>query len=322
MTQKRPYHESSSLVPEVFHSNKIVHETSSFTGAFSPNLSAPALQRLPEFRTATHRIAAWRKPSRQKSLDPSKPLFDTGHDDDGESWAGTRLARVLNDTQVVGTVVVARWYGGQNIGPVRFTHIENCAKEAIWKWKVATADAEEKGAVKKQRIDDEGTKKDLVEELAQRDKSIAALRKLLAEKKANLSGEEAVPVTPQREMDYEKMGVDVLRRLDKARDATIAAILKQMDKLDEDLKLLEGLDDDALDEFEEADTKDTDPSEKNQSTRSLEAMASSKDELAGANIGEPGTTKVELVETDDTSQHSPSSRHHQDPPPDPAVPQT
>lgn len=250
MAQKRSHPEST---PETFHSAKIIEQTSSFIGVFSPTLSAPALQRLPEFRSATHRIAAWRKPSRQKSLTPSKPLYDTGHDDDGESWAGGRLARVLNDTQAVGTVVVARWYGGQNIGPVRFTCIENCAKEAIWKWKVATSEKEKEEQGKKQRVDDEARRKELVEELKQRDSSIAALRRLLAEKKAKLSGEDVVPTTPQKPTDYAKMGLDVLKRLDKARDATIAAILKQMDKLDVDLKLLDGLDDDALDDLDETD---------------------------------------------------------------------
>src|SRR5690242_6181035 len=153
MAQKRAHPESPPIIPEVFHSSKIDEQTSSFIGAFSPTLSATALQRLPEFRTASHRIAAWRKPSRQKSLTPSKPLLETGHDDDGESWAGGRIARVLNDTQAVGTVVVARWYGGQNIGPIRFAHIESCAKEAIWKWKVAVEDGEREEQRKKQRID-------------------------------------------------------------------------------------------------------------------------------------------------------------------------
>jgi hypothetical protein len=251
MAQKRSHAET---IPETFHSAKIIEQTSSFIGVFSPTLSAPALQRLPEFRTATHRIAAWRKPSRQKSLTPSKPLFDTNHDDDGESWAGGRLARVLNDTQVEGTVVVARWYGGQNIGPVRFACIENCAKEAIWKWKVAADEAEKEEQSKKQRVDDEAKKRELVEELRHRDHSIAALRRLLAEKKAKLSGEEVAPATPLKPTEYAKMGLDVLKRLDKARDATIAAILKQMDKADEDLKLLDGLADEGLDDLEEVDS--------------------------------------------------------------------
>jgi hypothetical protein len=253
MAQKRSHPDSAPDIPDIFKSVQIVEQTSSFIGAFSPTLTAAALQRLPEFRTATHRIAGWRKLSRQKSLTPSKPLFDTGHDDDGESWAGGRLARVLNDTQVAGTVVVARWYGGQNIGPIRFAHIENCAKEAIWKWKVANSEAEKEEASKRQRVDDEAAKKQLVDELTQRDRNIAALRKLLVEKKAKLSGEDMAPPTPQKAIDYEKMGLDVLKRLDKARDATIAAILKQMDKLDEDLKLLDELADNALDDLDETD---------------------------------------------------------------------
>jgi hypothetical protein len=279
MVQKR-FHPDSTPTQEVFKSAKIDEQTSSFVGAFSPILSAAALQRLPEFRTATHRIAAWRKPSRQKSLTPSKPLFDTGHDDDGESWAGGRLARVLNDTQVSGTVVVARWYGGQNIGPVRFTHIENCAKEAIWKWKVAVSEVEKEEANKKQRVDDEASRRKLVEELAQRDHSIFVLRKALAEKRAKLSGEDVVPVTPQKTVEYETMGLDVLKRLDKARDATIAAILKQMDKVDEDLKLLDGLDDDALDDLKETDSPSKDKStELNEiSTTKLEAEKSKTDD--------------------------------------------
>ncbi|KAF3005821.1 hypothetical protein E8E13_008172 [Curvularia kusanoi] len=251
MAQKRSRPDSAPAIPEIFQSARIVEQTSSFIGAFSPTLTAAALQRLPEFRTATHRIAAWRTLSRQKSLTPSKPLFDAGHDDDGESWAGGRLARVLNDTQTAGTVVVARWYGGQNIGPIRFTHIENCAKEAIWKWKVANSEAEKEEASKRQKVEDEAAKKQLVNELTQRDQNIVALRKLLAEKKANLSGDDAVPPTPQKAIDYGKMGLEVLKRLDKARDATIAAILRQMDKLDEEIKLLDGLDDDTLDDLNE-----------------------------------------------------------------------
>ncbi|KAJ4380331.1 hypothetical protein N0V86_004642 [Didymella sp. IMI 355093] len=135
-----------------------------------------------------------------------------------------------------------------------FACIENCAKEAIWKWKVATDEAEKEEQSKKQRIDDEAKKKDLVEELMHRDHSIAALRRLLAEKKAKLSGEEVAPATPSKPTEYAKMRLDVLKRLDKARDATIAAILKQMDKVDEDLKLLDGLADDGLDDLEEVDS--------------------------------------------------------------------
>jgi putative IMPACT (imprinted ancient) family translation regulator len=245
MTSKRERSASPSSLPTVFKSTKIDEQTSSFIGAFSTSLSAKALQQLPEFRSASHRIAAWRNRSRQKSLMPeSKILYESGHDDDGESWAGKRLQNVLNDTQAEGVVVVARWYGGQNIGPIRFTHIENCAKEAIWKWKVASTQVERDAASKKQKVDDEAQRRELVKNLQERDFNIFSLRKLLAEKKAELEEQEVALPTPQKPQPYEKMGTDALKRVAKARDATIAFILKQIDKTEEELRLVQALEDD------------------------------------------------------------------------------
>jgi hypothetical protein len=178
----------------------------------------------------------------------SKTLYDLGHDDDGEKWAGGRLSNVLADTQATGVVVVARWYGGQNIGPIRFTHIENCAKEAIWKWKVADDSAKKEQATKKQKVDQEARQKELAKNLQERDYNIFALRKLLAEKKAKLQDEEPAPPTPQKMLDYGQMAMDGLVRVDRARDATIAFILKQIDKVDEELKLVEALEEGMQDE--------------------------------------------------------------------------
>jgi len=183
----------------------------------------------------------------------SKVLYDLGHDDDGEKWAGGRLQNVLNDTQAEGTVVVARWYGGQNIGPIRFTHIENCAKEAIWKWKVASTQLAQEAASKKQKTDEETKRKELVKNLQERDFNIFTLRKLLAEKKAKLEDQEPAPPTPQKPQAYERMAMDALMRVDKARDATIAFILKQIDKVEEELTLVEALEDDTKDLWEDAD---------------------------------------------------------------------
>ncbi|EUC44542.1 hypothetical protein COCMIDRAFT_97994 [Bipolaris oryzae ATCC 44560] len=239
-------HSPSPASLEIYFSAPIHEQTSSFTAAFSPSLSARALQALPEFRSATHRIAAWRKPSRQISLMPaSHTLYDTGHDDDGEKWAGTRLSNVLRDTSTCGTVVVGRWYGGQNIGPIRFTHIETSAKEAIRKAKVAGASSSDiQGKVQEEEEQEEETRrKELISNLQERDYNIFALRKLLSEKKARLQGEGRVELpTPQKLMDYDRMGMEALGRVDKARDATIAFILKQIDKIEDEAKLAETLD--------------------------------------------------------------------------------
>jgi len=239
---------STPSSPSSVHLSTSIHEsTSTFAGAFSPSIPPQTLQALPSFATATHKICAWRRPSRQKSLTAnSKPLYDEGYDDDGESWAGKRLSSVLRDTQTEGTVVVARWYGGHNIGPIRFAHIEACARDAIARGKLAqTQDA----AVKKQKREDEMRRAALVEHLQERDYNIFALRKLLAEKRrgvecrgmAEKDKEKEVELqTPQKIQAYEGMGLEALNRIGKARDATIAFVLKQIDRVDEELRLVEG----------------------------------------------------------------------------------
>ncbi|KAF1829753.1 hypothetical protein BDW02DRAFT_573671 [Decorospora gaudefroyi] len=44
---------------------------------------------------------------------------------------------MLRKWQVEGTVVVARWYGGQPIGREPFRHITTCAQQAIARWRAA-----------------------------------------------------------------------------------------------------------------------------------------------------------------------------------------
>lgn len=53
-------------------------------------------------------------------------------DDDGESAAGGRLLHLLQilDARNV-AVVVSRWYGGVLLGPARFTHINNAARNLL-----------------------------------------------------------------------------------------------------------------------------------------------------------------------------------------------
>ena len=56
--------------------------------------------------------------------------------DDGEHGAGKRLLGILQDDNATDIVVVCtRWFGGHHIGPKRFDHIKECAKEALQKLK-------------------------------------------------------------------------------------------------------------------------------------------------------------------------------------------
>ncbi|EFA00826.2 Protein IMPACT-B-like Protein [Tribolium castaneum] len=74
---------------------------------------------------ATHNISAYRILTSQGTI-----LQDC--DDDGETHAGGRilhLLQILNVTNVM--VVVSRWYGGIQLGPDRFKHINNAARQVL-----------------------------------------------------------------------------------------------------------------------------------------------------------------------------------------------
>ncbi|KAI0359567.1 ribosomal protein S5 domain 2-like protein [Trametes cingulata] len=86
-------------------------------------------------RPATHEIAAWRcmvlKPGKTGLGGPDDFEVVSGFDEDGEKYAGAKLLKVLTTEGVMdAVVVVSRWFGGEMLGPVRFDHIEMCAREA------------------------------------------------------------------------------------------------------------------------------------------------------------------------------------------------
>lgn len=243
---------------KIYTSQPIHDRESIFVAFYSPHPGLPPkeLQQINEGKTASHRILAWRTPSKQRTLAPTtKILCDSGHDDDGEQWAGKRLENVMTEMDVMGTICVARWYGGVMLGPVRFKHIEDVAREAVKVWR------EEQGG-KRQRVDEpvalgrQGSqpetmrpeelkrrKEDLVRTLARRDESVVTLRTLLDAKKAELASVTKVSSTaattaasPSRKINYEGMPFARLQALENARDATIQFLLKQIDKAEEDQK--------------------------------------------------------------------------------------
>lgn len=260
---------------EVFTSAPIMDRSSTFVAHFHPlsntnttlggkplslTSTVKSFQAHPDFASADHRMVAWRRPSSQRTLAPTtatgagNTIYTTGSDDDGEKYGGKKLERVLNDLDVEGTVVVARWYGGIMLGPVRFTHIETVAKEAIMMWK---AKVDHESAAKRQKVQDAADEADrarLARQLEERDSSIVALRGLLAEKKGTTTSTPGASTTgstetssqtqaptitnlsPAKKMDYSVMPLQRLRQLEKARDATIGFILKQLDKAEEEEK--------------------------------------------------------------------------------------
>ena len=199
---------------------------STFVGLYSPTLSVKELQAHAKTEDATHRMAAWRKTGSQRSLKSSQPLMESGHDDDGEKYGGKTVEKVMEAMGVEGVVVVARWYGGIMLGPVRFDHIRNCAQVAISNWSSMSD-----GASKRGKIQTESEQKaELEQTLRERDENIVVLRGLLAEKKGQGSSQESTSNSPAKIPDYEKLPLHVLKRLEDVRDATIGWILKGIEE--------------------------------------------------------------------------------------------
>lgn len=109
------------------------------------------------------------------------------------------------------------------LGPVRFTHIEAVARDAIRKAAVAPACT----PITPQE-DDDCDRRRLGRVLEERDRSIRALRGLLREKMDDPGG----VVQEAKEMGYGKMGVQVLKKLEVARDGTITWLLKEIDRVE------------------------------------------------------------------------------------------
>ncbi|KAL8919739.1 MAG: hypothetical protein Q9208_006605 [Pyrenodesmia sp. 3 TL-2023] len=226
---KRARSSDLDVAPVLYESSPIQDRSSRFIAYFSPQVPAKELQRHPNFSQASHRIAAWRKPSTQSSLS-SQPVFDTGYDDDGEKFGGKTLEKVLVTASVAGAVVVARWYGGIMLGPVRFDHIRNCANEAIARWRAV---ASARPAKQLKVHEDIERKEKLIAILKERDQSITILRGLLAEKKGQqaFSGQSAGG-SLAKASKYSALPLPALERLENVRDATIGWILKEIEKVE------------------------------------------------------------------------------------------
>lgn len=80
-----------------------------------------------KFANATHNMYAYRI----KQAGDGK-MFLQDCDDDGETHAGSRMLHLLEILECQNVlVVVSRWYGGIQLGPDRFKHINNAARNVL-----------------------------------------------------------------------------------------------------------------------------------------------------------------------------------------------
>ncbi|KAG9509113.1 Protein IMPACT-B [Fragariocoptes setiger] len=136
-----------NFVPEIYSGESVVDRKSVFQGhcanVYSVDHVKIMLNKLKENKkiaNAFHNMYAYRvekevtfgSSNASKSTNAFNIVQDC--DDDGEQAAGGRLLtllQILNAVNVV--VVVTRWYGGIQLGPARFKHINNAARDALVK---------------------------------------------------------------------------------------------------------------------------------------------------------------------------------------------
>lgn len=120
-------------VPLIKHGSAITDRRSTFQPHLAPVVTPrqvkTVLEKLYENKkiaSATHNIYAYR------IYCEDKHSFLQDCEDDGETAAGGRLLHLLQILDVRNVmVVVSRWYGGILLGPDRFKHINNCARNIL-----------------------------------------------------------------------------------------------------------------------------------------------------------------------------------------------
>ncbi|XP_072946484.1 protein IMPACT-A-like [Epargyreus clarus] len=121
--------------PEIIHGEVIIDRKSSFQGHAAEvhslddiNAVLAKLKQNKKILNATHNMYAYR--IEKKASKGTTVLQDC--DDDGETHAGGRMLHLLQILDQKNTlVVVSRWYGGIQLGPDRFRHINNATRQVI-----------------------------------------------------------------------------------------------------------------------------------------------------------------------------------------------
>ncbi|KAJ1969388.1 hypothetical protein IWQ62_000656 [Dispira parvispora] len=123
---------ASRSIPEITTGGLIEDRHSVFVAHVSRVNSVPEAQHVVwqllqdrKIAKATHNIVAYR-------IQPDNGPWIQDYDDDGETAAGGRLLHLLQLLEMRNVlVVVTRWYGGIQLGPDRFKHINNSARRTL-----------------------------------------------------------------------------------------------------------------------------------------------------------------------------------------------
>lgn len=129
--------------PEIFHGESVVDRKSVFQGHCAGvqriehvSIFLNKLKENKKIENAFHNMWAYRidKSDPKARIAGKSASIIQDCDDDGEQAAGGRILSLLQILNVVNVmVVVTRWYGGIQLGPARFKHINNAARDSLVK---------------------------------------------------------------------------------------------------------------------------------------------------------------------------------------------
>ncbi|XP_028416771.1 protein IMPACT-like [Dendronephthya gigantea] len=119
--------------PEILHGEPITDRKSTFQAHLAKVNSEQdvkdvlnELKKTRKIANASHNISAYR------IAKENSQVIIQDCDDDGENNGGSRLLHLLQILNVQNyLIVVSRWYGGILLGPDRFKHINNCARNLL-----------------------------------------------------------------------------------------------------------------------------------------------------------------------------------------------
>ncbi|KNC96968.1 uncharacterized protein SPPG_07788 [Spizellomyces punctatus DAOM BR117] len=225
--------------PTIFVSSSISDRKSTFVAHAAEVRSPQDLSRLTQTITsskatqnASHNIRAWRylslKPGKTGLEGPDDFGVVSGYDDDGEKWAGSKIAKILEQFQVVDVVViVSRWYGGVLLGSARFRHIEQVTKEVLelggWIGRPRQVSPSPAQPV----VTATGMTLEKAEKLLRaKDSTVDHLRQRL--ESAGSGPLTANPSLPSPTKGYSGLTLEKAERLIKARDSTIAHLRQRL----------------------------------------------------------------------------------------------
>ncbi|KAM5158138.1 protein IMPACT [Mantella aurantiaca] len=127
------FEDTEKEVPTIVHGEPISDRRSTFQAHLAPVTSPAQVKQVlnnlyenKKIASATHNIYSYRIYSKKTNS------FIQDCEDDGETAAGKRLLHLMQILDVKDVmVVVSRWYGGILLGPDRFKHINNCARNIL-----------------------------------------------------------------------------------------------------------------------------------------------------------------------------------------------